>query len=164
MTLAAQALQGNAVKVLDLALQYGYDSTDSFSRAFYKQHGVLPSQARKPGVVFISYPKLTFHISIKGAMEMDLIGLTANIGAETFQYYIAVISEKDAGAFAALTVPAATWAVFTAEGEMPQASQGLWTRILGEWLPSSAYELTDLPEYETYHDNGCEIFIPVKRK
>jgi len=219
MTLAAQTLQGGAAKVLDTAIQYGYDSTDSFSRAFYKQHGILPSQARKPGAVFVSYPKLSFQISIKGAMEMnyrmeeknafriigarydapadldenfeavpaiwaaaradgtierllaytgrkdsDLVGFTTNIGAETFHYHIAVITEQDAGEFAELAVPAATWAVFTAVGTMPTASQDMWLRILGEWLPSSAYDLTDLPEYEAYNDNGCEIFIPVKKK
>ena len=45
MTLAAQELNGKDVKVIDAAVKYGYDSPDSFSKAFQKFHGITPSQA-----------------------------------------------------------------------------------------------------------------------
>lgn len=34
-------------KVLDVALKYGYESSESFSRAFCKFHGCLPSQVKR---------------------------------------------------------------------------------------------------------------------
>lgn len=71
MTLAAFELQNSNIKVMDLAVKYGYDSADSFSRAFSKLHGVTPSQARNKGVMLKAYPKLTFHITIKGDAEMN---------------------------------------------------------------------------------------------
>ena len=71
LSLAAMALQSGNVKVIDLALQYGYDSADSFSRAFAKQHGVTPSAARKAGVQLTIFPPLTFQIKIKGVQAMN---------------------------------------------------------------------------------------------
>ena len=47
LTLAAQELCASDVKVIDLAIKYGYDSPDSFTRAFTRFHGVTPSAARK---------------------------------------------------------------------------------------------------------------------
>ena len=38
MTLAAQELSGTAAKVIDIALKYGYDSPDSFTKALLRFH------------------------------------------------------------------------------------------------------------------------------
>jgi AraC family transcriptional regulator len=46
LSLAAMKLQTGGDKVIDLAVMYGYDSADSFSRAFAKQHGITPSARR----------------------------------------------------------------------------------------------------------------------
>ncbi|MHA7767717.1 AraC family transcriptional regulator [Bacillus atrophaeus] len=45
LTLAAQELAAFKAKVIDVALKYGYDSPESFSKAY----GISPSQARKEG-------------------------------------------------------------------------------------------------------------------
>jgi AraC family transcriptional regulator len=47
LTLAAQELVRSDRKIIDLAFKYGYDTPESFSKAFQKQHGVTPSEARK---------------------------------------------------------------------------------------------------------------------
>ena len=46
-------------------------SSDTFSRAFQKMHGVTPSNARNKGVQLKAFPKISFQISIKGDTEMD---------------------------------------------------------------------------------------------
>lgn len=71
LTLAALELQGSDIKVIDLALKYGYDSPDSFSRAFHNLHGLTPTIAREAGVQLKAYPRISFHISIKGDVEMN---------------------------------------------------------------------------------------------
>jgi len=71
LTLAAIELQSSNVKVLDVALKYGYDSPVSFSRAFQVLHGVTPTEARSDGVTLKAYPRISFQISIKGEKEMD---------------------------------------------------------------------------------------------
>ncbi len=71
LTLAAIDLQSSDIKVIDLALKYGYDSPVSFSRAFQALHGVTPTEARADGVTLKAYPRISFQISVKGEKEMD---------------------------------------------------------------------------------------------
>jgi len=71
LTLAAQDLHGSDKPVVDVAVQYGYDSAAAFSRAFVRQHGITPSAYRKNGGALKIYPPASFHIIIKGAKEMD---------------------------------------------------------------------------------------------
>jgi AraC family transcriptional regulator len=71
LSLAAVALKSGKERVVDLAVKYGYDSADSFTRAFVKQHGVTPSAARQPGVNLTIFPPLTFQIRIKGVQAMN---------------------------------------------------------------------------------------------
>lgn len=71
MTLAAFELQNSEVRVLDVAVKYGYSSADAFSRAFHSMHGVTPSEARKQGQALKSYPVISFKMSIKGGRPMQ---------------------------------------------------------------------------------------------
>lgn len=71
LTLAAQELAATAGKVLDVALKYGYDSPESFAKAFRRLHGIAPSEARLPGASLKAYPRISFHVSLKGDKEMD---------------------------------------------------------------------------------------------
>ncbi len=71
LTLAAFELKNNNMKVIDVAIKYGYNSPDSFTRAFQNLHGLTPSEAKKNGYSLKAYPKMTFHLSIKGGNEMN---------------------------------------------------------------------------------------------
>jgi AraC family transcriptional regulator len=71
LTLAAQELVVTGAKVIDVALKYGYDTPESFTRAFRKLHGITPSAARRPGVKLKGYPRLSFQITLKGERAMD---------------------------------------------------------------------------------------------
>lgn len=71
MTLAAFELQNSNIRIIDLALKYGYDSPEAFTRAFQLLHGITPTQARKPGAVIKAYPRMSFQITIKGDSEMN---------------------------------------------------------------------------------------------
>ncbi|RAP73403.1 AraC family transcriptional regulator [Paenibacillus montanisoli] len=71
MTLAAFELQNSPIKVIELALKYGYESPEAFTRAFHQLHGVTPSAARDKGMQLKAYPRMSFHITIKGDAEMN---------------------------------------------------------------------------------------------
>lgn len=71
LTLAAIDLQNSDVKVIDIAMKYGYESPVSFARAFQLLHGVNPAIARQEGTALKAYPRLSFLISIKGAEAMN---------------------------------------------------------------------------------------------
>ena len=51
------------MKVIDVALKYGYESPDSFAKAFQKFHGITPSQARADGSTLKSFSRLSIKIS-----------------------------------------------------------------------------------------------------
>ena len=70
-TLAAQEISVFDTKVIDLALKYGYDSPESFSKAFRRIHGCTPSAARKSGVKLKAFPRISFHLYLKGDKDMD---------------------------------------------------------------------------------------------
>jgi len=71
LTIAAFELQSSDIKVIDVALKYGYESPESFSRAFKNLHGVMPTSARDRGIKLKAYPKMSFHIFINGDVEMN---------------------------------------------------------------------------------------------
>lgn len=71
LTLAALELHNHNVKIIDLAVKYGYDSPDSFTRAFQALHGVTPTEARKRDVVLKAFPPMTFQLTIQGGNKMD---------------------------------------------------------------------------------------------
>ena len=71
LSLAAYELRESNIKVIDAAVKYGYDSADSFTKAFVKQHGLTPTQARDSRQPLKIYPPVSFHIRIKGAEEMN---------------------------------------------------------------------------------------------
>ncbi|WP_139991187.1 AraC family transcriptional regulator [Paenibacillus paridis] len=71
LTLAAFDLNDSTVKVIDVAIQYGYSSPDSFARAFQSLHGITPSEVRGGRHAVKAYPRMTFQLSIKGGSEMN---------------------------------------------------------------------------------------------
>jgi AraC family transcriptional regulator len=71
LTLAALDLQQGNIKVIDVALKYGYDSPISFARAFQTLHGITPSEAKRSNMSLKAFPKMTFQITIQGVSEMN---------------------------------------------------------------------------------------------
>lgn len=73
LTQAAQELLGG-MKVIDVAVKYGYDSPDSFTRAFRRFHGVLPSQAGQLGVTLVSFAPMKINLKEGGTiMEYKIV-------------------------------------------------------------------------------------------
>lgn len=70
LTKAAFEIQNTKNKIIDIALKYGYDSPNSFARAFQNLHGITPASARNEGVVLKAFPRMTFQITIKGDVGM----------------------------------------------------------------------------------------------
>ncbi|SHI83139.1 transcriptional regulator, AraC family [Clostridium amylolyticum] len=230
LTMAAFDVINSKEKIIDIAMKYGYESQDSFTRAFKNFHGVLPSKARKDIVKLKSCPKISFQITIKGEAYMNyqieqwpsftvsgfkhriktneafsfipqiwdtawkdgameqLMGLFTQADyrpagflgisaggkwgeSEKMDYYIAVTRYVDdpqckrvkpLEGMSTFEFPKATWAIFEANGELPDAVQQVYKKFYTEWLPNSGYELDDLPVIESYmQDNRQEVWIAV---
>lgn len=70
LSLAAHDLIASDERIIDIALKYGYDSPDSFTKAFTRFHGVTPLSARKRGVSLRSFAPLKIKISLSGGYLM----------------------------------------------------------------------------------------------
>ena len=70
LTQAALDLRNTDDKIIDIALRYGYETPESFAKAFARFHGATPSQARD-GAVVKSFLPLTLKITIQGGLQMD---------------------------------------------------------------------------------------------
>ena len=68
---AAIDLQNTDDKVIDIALNYGYETPESFTKAFTRFHGVTPSQARL-GAAIRGFARLKINISMVGGNNMDV--------------------------------------------------------------------------------------------
>ncbi len=223
LTLAAFELQKRDIRILDLAIKYGYDSADSFSRAFQKTLGLKPSDARNKGMQLKAFPKIAFQISIKGDTELEyriekldfelriigkgnrvktsnafeiipklwntanddgftqkliemswenpkctlesilgVCGKEAAIMNEEFTYFMGIRYDGEVPKdMECITMTHNTWAV------IPNILEA-WKRLYSEWLPTSGFELADLPCIECYyppnHQPQNELWVPVVPK
>ncbi len=240
LSIAALELQTGKVKVIDVALKYGYNSPEAFARAFREMHGVSPREACTLGVKLRMFPRITFHISLKGDVDMEYrieqkgvikgVGVVKNFGKWTtnkeaghwteemgdrwafwdeflnnganliirdkYKLYrepfwqmgvthtdengdiVEAIGAEDAGGdypeLTSFEIPASTWVVFTATGNLKQKVHPLdvlTTQIFSEWLPASGYEKSMDYEIQVYgpgntqsDDYTCEVWIPVRKK
>ncbi len=71
LTLAAQELSSSDIKVIDAAVKYGYDSPDSFARAFTKFHGISPSAAKERGASLKAFAPLRIKLTLEGGNFME---------------------------------------------------------------------------------------------
>ena len=92
---------------------------------------------------------------------------------KTFPYSIAVLYDGEVPApegFRVREIPAATWAVFSCIGAMPDAIQNAWQQIGAEFLPTSGYRQALAMDIEVYPDGDMsspdyqsEIWLPVAK-
>lgn len=70
------ALAGNEVaatdeKIIDIALKYGYDSPDSFTKAFTRFHGATPTAVRRNGGTLKAFLPVKIKFTLEGGFMMD---------------------------------------------------------------------------------------------
>lgn len=229
LALAGSDLLATDDKIIDIALRYGYDTPEGFTRAFTRFHGVTPNAVRKRSVPIRSFAKLSVSISLKGGDSMnyriekkdsfkiiakqqrfekiaDIVGrsdipafwekchkdgtvrylsenckkdgvLGENIvgmcmeDSTVVKDFPYLIGAEYAGGdvpdgYTLKDIPAATWIVFDATGEVPDAIQQLWHRIFADFFPSSDYKPSGNFDIEVYSTNNyhCEIWIAVEKK
>lgn len=58
-------------KIIDIAMKYGYESADSFSKAFMRFHGINPSAVRRNGGMIKSFAPLKIKFLLEGGFIMD---------------------------------------------------------------------------------------------
>lgn len=71
LSLAGSDLLMSDTKIIDLAVQYGYDSPDSFTKAFTRFHGSTPTDVRRSGAAVKSFAPLHIKLILDGGTMME---------------------------------------------------------------------------------------------
>lgn len=71
LALVAGEIASGNIKIIDAALKYGYNSPDSFTKAFTRFHGVTPSMVQKNGTMIKIFAPLKIKLSLEGGYIME---------------------------------------------------------------------------------------------
>lgn len=71
LTLASQDIISKKMKIIDVALKYGYNEPAAFTKAFKRFHGVAPTKAVDSEKNLRATPPLSFFLDVKGADKID---------------------------------------------------------------------------------------------
>lgn len=145
LTLAAFDLKDRNNKVTDIALKYGYETPESFSRAFQNLHGLTPTQARNAGSQLIAYPRISFQIILKGVVGMNYRIETRDafqvFGLEDIYNYDNITNQQG------ISIPE-VWQNICKNGELDSLRQS----VVGDWWREGNFskELEAVFAYDSY--------------
>lgn len=71
LSLAGSELLSSDIRVIDLAVKYGYDSSDSFTKAFTRFHGSTPADVRRNGAPLKLFAPLHITLTLEGGTVME---------------------------------------------------------------------------------------------
>ncbi len=141
-------------------------TAQSLYREIEKNFEIVPQMWNKAAMDG-TIPKLA---SMANGCPGGILGVSICNDLEEWRYFIAAASTKEIDdTLEEYTVPSFTWAIFSGEGQCPQAIQELEKRIVTEWLPTSGYEYDNGPDIEVYlnpdpQNARFEVWIPVIKK
>lgn len=71
LSLAGREIVETNAKITDIALKYGYETPESFTKAFTRFHGIAPKFAREKSAKLLLFNPLVIKIIVEGGKSMD---------------------------------------------------------------------------------------------
>lgn len=71
LSLAGREVVETNGRITDIALKYGYDTPESFTKAFTRFHGVSPRMAREESAKLILFNPLAVKLTVEGGKSME---------------------------------------------------------------------------------------------
>ncbi|MBO4637212.1 MAG: AraC family transcriptional regulator [Clostridiales bacterium] len=71
LSLAGRELRQSDARITDIALKYGYETPESFTKAFTRFHGIAPRLAREDSAKLVLFNPLTIRLTVQGGKNMD---------------------------------------------------------------------------------------------
>jgi AraC family transcriptional regulator len=71
LALAGEDIQLSDTSVLEIGLKYGYETAESFTKAFTRFHKTTPNAVRKNGAGLKLYNKLSIRLQVDGGSSLD---------------------------------------------------------------------------------------------
>lgn len=120
--------------------------------------------------------KVLQELAGKGSVFGDsLLGICLDFAPDMSEFTYMIASELPAGissdGLEERSIQPATYAVFEAEGALPDSLQRVWGTVMSEFLPSGEYAHADSPDLEVYPPGNpmapnyhCSVWVPVAKK
>jgi AraC family transcriptional regulator len=70
LTLAGHDLMNGKSSVLEIAIKYGYETNEGFTRAFSRFHGITPTAARKKEARLNTFSRISLKSNLSGGKEI----------------------------------------------------------------------------------------------
>jgi AraC family transcriptional regulator len=96
LSMAGKELTLSTKKIIDIAFRYGYDSPESFTKAFKRFHGISPNAAKRSGMKLKLYNRLVIKIHLEGGtmIEYKIVERKPfQLLAKVFQFRNEIINE-----------------------------------------------------------------------
>lgn len=71
LSIAGEWVSQKKIRIIDLAFELGYQTPESFTKAFVRFHGIAPKDARKPGVNLKIFAPLIVKVIFEGGKKME---------------------------------------------------------------------------------------------
>lgn len=72
MTLAAVDLLNSKMRIIDAAYKYGYETPESFTKAFNRYHGISPSKLRQQGQLTKQFLRIYPSANLKDKLDLSV--------------------------------------------------------------------------------------------
>lgn len=157
LSCAAQDLINTNMKVIDIALKYGYESSDAFCVAFKRLYGLPPTLARRSKTMIKIYYRIFFTLSIsyiKGDAEMIIQHVSKYHVCEPlfegFRIILSHLGEKYTPEY----IQGISGAAFKIAGGCPSRPTCIYTMWTTDFIKFMGYEAT---EYPCFDKDGKDI-------
>lgn len=71
LTIAGEELANTDAKIIDIAFKYGYDTPESFTKAFVRFHGITPAKVRNGFGSLRHFEPIVLRLTIEGGFTMN---------------------------------------------------------------------------------------------
>ncbi|MBR1749243.1 MAG: AraC family transcriptional regulator [Bacilli bacterium] len=99
------------------------------------------------------------YLEAYGKVKFGMI--TYDLDREESQKYYCLYDQEISG-FERIVIPKSKWLLFHLDSQEPQKIQALSSKFYKEFLPSTSYQLRELPELEYYHDGMTDFLVAIE--
>lgn len=101
------------------------------------------------------------YIDKYGEFDYGMTSYIDRFESEECEYWVLYNKEIPEKNFKKIVIPSGKWIVMKIKSQNTKDIQEITNKFYEEFVPSTKYEFTELPELEYYHDNITEFMVPI---
>ena len=160
---ALEELCASDQKIVDIALKYGYETSDAFGVAFKRLYGVTPTKARQSGGDGLRhYDRIYFTLAInyiKGEKDMVLVNVDRYRYTDPLFEGVRIVLSSMGEKYSPEYIQGISGAAFKIAGGCPSRPTCICDRWTPDFLRYLGYEIIELPCYDQEGKDITESMI-----